>query len=72
MKAQHKEEARKVTQTDRQTDRERETQRCRAGGRHAEAAGSDVLLEDTPVAGREGDGGAELPAPREADASVRS
>jgi len=26
-----------------------------------------VLLEDTPVAGREGDGGAELPATRDAD-----
>lgn len=54
MQAQHKEE--------------RERERRRAGGRHAEAAGSDVLLEDTPVAGREGDGGAKLPASRDADA----
>ena len=51
-----------------QTEGEGDTQRRRAEWKHAEAAGSDVLLEDTPVAGREGDGGAKLPASRDADA----
>jgi len=55
-----------------QTEGEGDTQRRRAEWKHAEAAGSNVPLEDTPTAGREGVGGAELPAPREADASVRS